>query len=89
LPSASEQDSVRIAEVASVVRIRDIAPSITSEVVKGPSGTAETQVAVPSYTSPVKFQSLHLKLRGRIFEVVARSSVLFAIEKPMHRINVH
>ena len=56
---------------------------------KAPSGTVEAEVPVPSHTGPVKFQTLDLKFRRGIFEIVARSGILFPVEKPMHGINIH
>jgi len=76
-------------EIPPVIRIGDIAPPGTSEVMEAPSATGETQVAIPGHTCPVKFQALHLKLGSGIFKIEARPRVLLAVEKPMHRINVH
>src|SRR5438094_4998828 len=66
-----------------------MAPPIASKIMKAPSGTGETEIPVPGHTRPIQFQALHLKLRGGIFEIVARTRILLAVEKPMHRINVH
>src|SRR5271157_4508973 len=51
-----------------------------------PSGTSETQVAVPRHTGPVEFQTLHLKLRGGIFKVEAGAGIVLLVQEPMHRI---
>lgn len=89
MPSASEQDTVRVAEIALVVEIRDTAPSIAAEVMIAPSRARETKVSIPVDAGPIQFQTLYLKLCGGIFEIVARPRILFFVEEPMYRINVY
>src|SRR5437773_9536960 len=88
LPCASKQQSVCVPEINLIVGMFDVLPTVAPEVVKAPTRTRETQIAVPIHTCPVKFKALHLKLCGRVFEVIARPCVFLVVEKPMHWINI-
>ena len=82
LTGANVRDAIRVAEITAIVMIIDIAPPVASKIMETPSGTRETQVAVPGYACPVEFQALHLELRGCVFKIVARPRILLPVEKP-------
>ncbi len=64
-----QQDSVSIAQISSIIVIRDVAPAVATEVMIVPARAIEPKITVPRHADTIQFQSLHLKFRGGIFEV--------------------
>src|SRR5262249_2410858 len=89
LSGASEEHSVRITKVALIFRICDPAPPIAPELMRTPSRIGKTEVSIPGDARPVQFQALYLKLRGRIFKVIAGPRIRLVVQKPMYRININ
>ncbi len=54
-----------------------------------PPRLRKSQIPIPSHARPIQFQPLHLKLRRRVLEIITRAGVFFAVQKPMHRVNIH
>ena len=66
-------------EIIPVVSVCDVAPAITAEIMITPVGAGGPKVTIPIDAHPVEFQSLHLKFRRGIFEIITGSRVVFLI----------
>ena len=76
-------------EIIPVVSVCNVAPAIAAEIVIAPVGTGGPKVTVPIDAYPIEFQSLHLKFRRCIFEIIARAGVVFLVQKIVNWINRH
>ena len=67
MPCAGEGNPVGVEKIAAIFEAGDIAPAVATEVVMGPAGVGEAEVAIPGDADPVEFQTLDLKLGGCVF----------------------
>src|SRR5438270_13343529 len=87
LASTREQNAIRVAQINTILNVRDIAPPVATKIVIIPSRPIESKIAAPCHAYPVEFQTLHLKFRRCVFEIIARSCVISAVKKVVNWIN--
>jgi hypothetical protein len=60
LPCAGEENPIGVEKIAPIFEASDIARAVATEVVMGPAGVGEAEVAIPGDTDPVEVQTLDL-----------------------------
>jgi hypothetical protein len=88
LPCAGEENPVGVEKIPPIFEAGDIAPAVAAEVVMGPAGVGEAEVAIPGDADPVEFEALDLKFSGGVFKVRARVRIVRLVQEPVNGVHI-